>query len=196
MREAIAGMLNSPGFNSIVLLLAVWVAYRQLRSAKEGIQAQLAGVERTMAHSQQLASEQLAESRLIAKRKETATLLMNSRGDKQLQRAVKVIETYYNTPGHNVRELAPEVDKDHELYSDRCDVVYLMNHFENVAICIEREIYCRDMIIDAWRTNMVEVRRNSTALIDALRARHNNPNVLIKFTGFVDALLVEEAARQ
>lgn len=202
MWESLAGMLNSPGFNSIVLLGGVFVALRQLRAAQDGVRQQLETVRQQIAASQTSHVESLADSRQIAKRRETARLLLESRGDQMLQRGYRAVDRYY-TSKLNIRILADatahpdrlsgEEDEPFEarcasMLGDRNDVMYVLNHFENVAICVDREIYCRDMIVDAWRTLMIECFRHSRPLIDAIREKQKNPKALEKFQIFVESL--------
>lgn len=203
MLSLIGDVLNTPGFNSIVLLFGVVVALRQLKNAEDAVKAQLHAVKQQIEASKGGQEESIAESRLIAKRRETARLLLESRGDEKLQRGWRAVDMYYNGSGLNIRDLASsefkpvraegESDEDHEgrcsrIASDRTDIMYLLNHFENVAICVEREIYCRDMIVDAWRSIMIDSFRHSRALIEALRTRAGNPAILIKFQAFAQDL--------
>ncbi|ELC7363993.1 hypothetical protein B9Y76_18825 [Stenotrophomonas maltophilia] len=198
-----AEVLNSPGFNSIVLLVGVFVALRQLRIAEDGIKSQLLAVKQQIDASKSGQDDSLRESRLIAKRKETARLLLESRGDEKLQRGCRTVDRYYNSSGVNIRDLVSmdykppravdEIDADYdkrcvETLSDRNDILYLLNHFENVAICVERDIYCRDMIVDAWRKIMIDGFRHSRALIDAMRTKSANPKIWEKFQQFTQEL--------
>ncbi len=196
MLSSLGELLNTPGFNSIVLLIGVFVALRQLRHAELAVKAQLQAVKDQIEASKIGQDESICESRLIAKRRETARLLLESRGDEKLQRGWRAVDMYYNGSELNIRDLASaefkptrlegESDQDHEarclrIASDKVDITYLLNHFENVAICIERGIYCRDMIVDAWRSIMIDSFRHSRALIEAWRTSANNPAILIKF---------------
>lgn len=196
MLTFLADVLNSAGFNSVVLLFGVLVALRQLKTAETGIKSQLLAVQQQIDASKTGQDDALRESRLIAKRKETARLLLESRGDEKLQRGCRTVERYYSSSGVNIRDLvridykppkiADETDEDHEkrctaTSADRTDIFYLLNHFENVAICVERDIYCRDMIVDAWRKIMIDSFRHSRALIDALRTSSSNPKIWVKF---------------
>lgn len=203
MLSLIGEILNTPGFNSIVLLVGVLVALRQLKHAESAVKVQLKSVEAQIKASKDGQDESIRESRQIAKRRETARLLLDSRGDEKLQRGWRAVETYYNGTGFNIRDLASqefkptrlegESDEEHHarclrINEDRSDITYLLNHFENVAICIERGIFCRDMIVDAWKTIMIDSFRHSRALIDAWRADSKNPAILVKFQTFVQEL--------
>ncbi|HID8536586.1 TPA: DUF4760 domain-containing protein [Stenotrophomonas maltophilia] len=203
MLSFLGGILNTPGFNSIVLLIGVLVALRQLKHAEDAVKAQLLSVKQQIEASKDGQDESIAESRLIAKRRETARLLLESRGDEKLQRGWRAVDMYYNGTELNIKVLASqeykptrldgESDEEYgarclRLDGDRSDITYLLNHFENVAICIERGIFCRDMIVDAWRTIMIDSFRHSRALIDAWRAESKNTAILIKFQTLVQEL--------
>ncbi|WP_439426431.1 DUF4760 domain-containing protein [Stenotrophomonas sp. T8] len=206
MLSAIGDFLNTPGFNSIVLLVGVLVALRQLKHAEDAVKAQLLSVKEQIEASKGGQEASIAESRLIAKRRETARLLLESRGDEKLQRGWRAVDMYYNGTELNIKVLASqefrptrlegESDDDYgarclRIDGDRSDITYLLNHFENVAICIERGIFCRDMIVDAWRTIMIDSFRHSRALIDAWRAESKNTAILIKFQTLVQELEAE-----
>lgn len=179
---------NSPGINSLIVLVGVWIAYSQLKSTRAAIRAQLESVKEQIKASREASVEQLEESRKIAKRTETAALLLQSRGDARLQSGCRAISKYYLTPGHNIRDLAEDLPEDHADYQIKHDVMYVLNHFENVAICINHGIYCDKMIVDAWRGLMIKMRQCSAPLIERLRQDLQNPRVLVNFTEFVDGI--------
>jgi hypothetical protein len=217
MLTLLAQILNSPGFNSIVVLVGVLIAIRQLKLNQQAIKAQLQSssealdaqlntwqdalnkhleaVERQMQLSRELTERQVNDAREVAKRRETAKLLLKCRGDEKLQNGYNVIERFYREEGHNIRDLAKPVGPSEKNFNDRRDVMYLLNHFENVAICIGRQIYCEEMIDDAWRTLMIDTRRSAEALITALREAQKNERILIAFTDLVDQKLIPRAKK-
>lgn len=215
MLAAFAHILNSPGFNSIVLLVGVLIAIRQLKANQLALEIQLEAsrnaldaqlqtwqnalnqhlqaVERQMQLSRELSEQQVNDAREIARRRETAKLFLKCRGDTDLQQGYNCVETFYKGEKRNIRDLATAVEPGHENYDARRKVMYLLNHFENVAICISRGIYCLEMIDDAWRTMMIDTRRSAEALITALREVQKNDRVLAGFTDLVDRELIPRA---
>lgn len=172
--------------NTIVLGAGVYVALRQFRNGRDALNKQLEHMQKQMQSSQVQADAQVKESRIIAKRAETARLLLGSRGDRSLQRGQSTLRLYYTSDGRNVRQLAaspgdstdPEVVK---LRGDRASVMYLLNHYENVCICIKHGIYCESMILDAWQTMMIQNFDHARSLIEAVRQSTNVSTALIEF---------------
>ena len=211
----LAQILNSPGFNSIVLLIGVLIAIRQLKAHQLAIKTQLetssstldaqlstwqdalskhlGAVQEQMLLARDLSERQVNDAREVARRRETAKLMLKCRGDEKLQNGYNTVERFYTTQNHNIRDLAQPVLPTDKNFEARRDVMYLLNHFENVAICIGRGIYCEEMIDDAWRTLMIDTRRNAEALITALRDSQKNDRVLLAFTELVDKNLIPRA---
>lgn len=183
--QGLIHFMGTPAFNSLVLAVGVVVAIFQLRSAKAAIKQQIQAVREQIATNQRLSADQLLESRRIAKRSETAKLLMHCRGDERLQRGVSVVQKYYRSTGHNIRDLALRPTGEDEASKaraiERADVVYLLNHYENVCICIAHGIYCEEMVLDAWKTMLIVTFDESRVLITAMRERSGNPNILTAF---------------
>lgn len=177
---------NSTLANTLVLGAGVYIALRQFRSGRSALNKQLDHMQKQMRSSQEQSEAQVKESRIVAKRAETARLLLSSRGDRTLQRGQATLKLYYTSDDRNVRQLAgnpgegddPEVKK---LRGDRAAVMYLLNHYETVCICIKHGIYCESMILDAWQTMMIQNFDRSRSLIEAVRQSTNVPTALIEF---------------
>lgn len=147
---------NSPFLNTVVLGATVLAAIAQIKRAK-------------LHHDRQV-----EESRTLAKRSQTAQLMLKCRKDTVLQQGVRALDEWYSTSGRNIVDLVPipPVSEDvliNKLKDDRYAIIYLLNHYENVCICIKHGIYCEDMILDAWKTMMISTYDRARTLIDGIR---------------------------
>jgi hypothetical protein len=117
-------------------------------------------------------------ARSIARKKQSADLLLASRGDQLLHAGHAAIRNYYDAGDKNIRVLAtPE----HFEGSEARAVRYVLNHYEVVSIGIRAGIYDEEMIKNCWYTEVVQTYDKTVPLIAAARGRSPTSTVLQEF---------------
>lgn len=125
-----------------------------------------------------LAAFSIHSAKLIARRKQTADLLLTSRGDEELQRAAAVIASFHDAPDKNLRALADPAQRNTE---EAKSVRYLLNHFETVSIGLQAGIYDEAMLKKCWYGILISTFERTRPLISALRTSSNRPTVMQEF---------------
>lgn len=106
-------------------------------------------------------------SRSIARKKQAADLLFATRNDKELQAGFKTLKEYESATDKRVRCLLDKSEDDKE----RSSVLYVLNHFESVAIGVFNDIYDEKMLKEAWYSNLLKVYGFSEELINSAREK-------------------------
>lgn len=110
-------------------------------------------------------------ARSIAKKKQSADMLFNSRGDERLQSAYRSLSEYHNGD-KNIRLLANGDARN----SDECkDIRYLLNHLESLSVGIQAGIYDETMLKKSWCGIVLDTYKHATPYIAATReAEHRS----------------------
>jgi hypothetical protein len=125
-----------------------------------------------------LAGLSIHSARTTARRKQTADLLITSRGDEMLQKGAQTITRLHKATDKNMRILADPVNYDSE---DATCVRYVLNHFETVSIGIQAGIYDEDMLKKCWCSMLVSTFERTRPLISALREANARQTVMQEF---------------
>jgi len=125
----------------------------------------------TLALGVAVAIASVLTARSIARKKQSADLLLASRGDELLQAGHAAIRAYYEASDKNIRNLAARAHFEGE---EARAVRYLLNHFEIVSIGIQAGIYDEAMIKSCWHATVVRTWDKSRPLIAAARELNRN----------------------
>lgn len=105
-------------------------------------------------------------SRVTARKRESATLLFNTRRDTRLQDGHTVVRERFSAQDKNLQSLASDAESD-----DAQSVRYLLNHLETVSVGIQAGIYDEEMLKKCWCTIILTTYDQTHAYITALRGR-------------------------
>lgn len=111
----------------------------------------------------------IRHNRTIAKQKETALLLFNSRTDDMLRLGYKVIRELQASNDDNIASYATDDGKRNSEQADQ--IRYVLNHWERTAVCVGHEIYCEKILKDSMFTTVVNMYEQAEPFIKAIRRR-------------------------
>lgn len=111
----------------------------------------------------------IKHNRTIAKQKETALLLFNSRTDDMLRLGYKVIRDLQASNDDNIASYATDDGKRNSEPADQ--IRYVLNHWERTAVCVGHEIYCEKILKDSMFTTVVNMYEQAEPFIKAIRRR-------------------------
>lgn len=118
------------------------------------------------------------QARDTARKRQSADLLLASRGDPKLQQGQRVLDSYHNARDKNIRSLALGEKDTVDEYND---LIYVLNHFETVSVGIQAGIYDEAMIKQCWCSLLISTFDQSRPLIEAMRAKSQRPTALQEF---------------
>jgi hypothetical protein len=112
-------------------------------------------------------------ARGIARKKQSADMLFNSRGDERLQAAYRRLIEYHNGE-KNIRLLAIGEERK----SEECkDIRYLLNHLESLAVGIDAGIYDEPMLKSSWCGIVTDTYTHAATYISAVREQDKRPTI-------------------
>lgn len=111
----------------------------------------------------------IKHNRTIAKQKETALLLFNSRTDEMLRKGYKVIRDLQSSTDDNIASYATDDSKRNSEQADQ--IRYVLNHWERTAVCVGHEIYCEKILKDSMFTTVVNMYEQAEPFIKAIRRK-------------------------
>ena len=117
-------------------------------------------------------------ARSTAKKKQSADLLFNSRGDPLLQGGYLQVRDHHDSDTKNMRALASG-DKRHT--DEAKQIRYLLNHFESLSVGIQAGIYDESMLKMAWHGVVLEVHEKALPFIKANRERDKRDTIWQEF---------------
>ncbi|WP_125077029.1 DUF4760 domain-containing protein [Pseudoxanthomonas sp. SGT-18] len=123
-----------------------------------------------------IAGAAIIHSGRVARKRESAALLFQSRGDDVLQRGHAVIRERFNAHDKNIQSLADQFESE-----DARAVRYVLNHFETMSVGIQAGIYDEHMLKKCWCTMVVGTYDETAALITAIRKKRSQPTVYQEF---------------
>jgi hypothetical protein len=119
----------------------------------------------------------IATARSLARKKQAADLLFQSRSIKELQLAAQCIEKHHNANDSNMRALANGSAQTEESALIRS----LLNHFELISVGIQSGIYDERMIKESWCTIVTRTYDQALPFIQATRERDNKQTLYQEF---------------
>lgn len=120
----------------------------------------------------------VVSARIIARRKQTIDALMASRTDTNLQDGLECVSAIHHKEDANLRAYAkPERRKDPEV--DK--LLFVLNHWEYVAIGVRKGIYDDDMFRIANQGTVTQLYDRARPFIEALREHYQRPMIFIEF---------------
>jgi hypothetical protein len=125
-----------------------------------------------------VALSSIKAARSIARKKQAADLLFNSRENLKLQEAARCIDKHHYSKTSNIRSLA---DKEAMDLPETALIRLLLNHFELVSVGIQNDIYDEKMIKDSWCTIIVRTYDQALPFITAVRERDKKDTIYQEF---------------
>jgi hypothetical protein len=117
-------------------------------------------------------------ARDLARKKQSADLMFNTRGDQTLQEGIRCIEKHHFANNSNIRAFAePGAQPSEEL----AHIKYVLNHFEAISIGVQAGIYDEQMLKMSWYGIVTTTFEQSLPLIKAIRERDKKDTVLQEF---------------
>ncbi|QLF92296.1 DUF4760 domain-containing protein [Pseudomonas sp. ABC1] len=150
----------STAANNLILLGGVCATVLAIRSAKTATIA-------TLNQNRESTLATLDHNRTVAKQKETALLMFNSRTDDMLRSGYRTIRQLHTSPNDNIVTYATDPEKRN---SDDADKIrYVLNHWERTAVCVAHEIYCEEILKNSMYTTVVNVYEQAEPFIREIR---------------------------
>lgn len=120
----------------------------------------------------------LRESRKIARRKQTADTLLQSRTDDQLRNGIQLIRQYHEGE-KNIRCLGDANGDKEELFS----ILYVLNYYESVAVGIAEDIFDDAMWRKSQYSQVVKLWSHVMPLVHHLRTTRSQPTMYQELEG-------------
>lgn len=157
--------ISSTFVNSIILLGGVIATLLAIRSAKIATIATI------------------NNNRTLTMQTETAALLFNSRADDMLRAGYQTIRELHSSSADNIVSYATDPAKrSTEKYGQ---ILYVLNHWERIAVCVSHRIYCEDILKDSMFTTVVNIFEQAEPFIRALRKEAGTETIYQDLTNMV-----------
>lgn len=116
----------------------------------------------------------VVSAKAIARRKQTADVIFACRNDLKLAAGMKRIIALHDASDANMRSFAKKdmIDSD-----ESREILYVLNHFEYIAIGIDSGIYDEKMFKRASHGTIMGVYDRSRPFIEAIRVEQSRPTV-------------------
>lgn len=141
--------LLSEGFRNLVIVLGVVVAVVSVVSA-----------------------------RAIARKKQSADLLFDSRNDKELVEGMRLVSQLHEDTSVNMRCFAA---KDKGGTTEAKAIRYVLNHYEYISVGIQAGIYDEQMLKEGSYNTVVRLYQRAKPFIEAVREVNNRETIYQEF---------------
>lgn len=125
-----------------------------------------------------IAVRSIVAARTIAKKKQAADLLFQSRSDPKIQSGYAEIRLHYTADDKNIKSLSSEAKRGSD---EAVKIRYLLNHWELVSVGIQADIYDEDMIKKSWYTPITESYTRALPFIEGSRETDKKPTLFQEF---------------
>lgn len=174
--DLICKFASSTAANNLILFGGVCATVLAIRSAKIATIA-------TLNQNRESTLATLNHNRTVAKQKETALLMFNSRTDDMLRSGYRTIRLLHSSPNDNIVTYATDAEKRNTDEADK--IRYVLNHWERTAVCVSHEIYCEEILKNSMYTTVVNVYEQAEPFIRAIRKVAGTETVYQEFEAMV-----------
>ncbi len=117
-------------------------------------------------------------AKAIARKKQSADLLFNSRGDEELQKGLRALAKMHDDGNTNMRAFASRSRVDEDIPKM---IRYVLNHYEYVAVGVQSRIYDESMLRSASFNTVINLYKHSKPFIEAVRENNQRPTIYQEF---------------
>ncbi|MCO3694906.1 DUF4760 domain-containing protein, partial [Pseudomonas aeruginosa] len=117
-------------------------------------------------------------AKAIARKKQAADLLFNSRGDEELQKGLRALAKMHDDGNTNMRAFAAKSRVDEDIPKM---IRYVLNHYEYVAVGVQSKIYDEGMLRSASFNTVINLYKHSKPFIEAVRDNNQRPTIYQEF---------------
>ncbi|HCL3904944.1 DUF4760 domain-containing protein [Pseudomonas aeruginosa] len=117
-------------------------------------------------------------AKTIARKKQAADLLFNSRGDEELQNGLRALAKMHDDGNTNMRAFAAKSRVDEDIPKM---IRYVLNHYEYVAVGVQSKIYDEGMLRSASFNTVINLYKHSKPFIEAVRDNNQRPTIYQEF---------------
>lgn len=106
-------------------------------------------------------------AKAIARKKQSADLLLSNKSDQNLVAGLRCLTEIYNSKTENVQSLA---DSDQATTDKAKNIRHVLNHWEHISVGIQANIYDEDMLHRAAYNTLVSLHQRAKPFIDRVRS--------------------------
>lgn len=117
-------------------------------------------------------------ARSIARKKQSADLLFDSRDDKELVEGLRTLAKLHDDSGVNIRSFALKANVDTEAAKA---IRYVLNHYEYVSVGVQSGIYDEAMLKEGSYNTVVRLYQRAKPYIESVREVNGRPTIYQEF---------------
>lgn len=113
-------------------------------------------------------------AKAIARKKQSADLLLSNKSDQNLVAGLRCLTEIYNSKTENVQSLA---DSDQATTDKAKNIRHVLNHWEHISVGIQAKIYDEDMLHRAAYNTLISLHQRARPFIEKIRDDSQRPTV-------------------